>query len=358
MASTDLLGQHARGRENAFDVLRLLGATLVLVSHSYALLGFVEPHLGHSSLGAIGVEIFFAISGFLIAASWLSEPRIRAFLTKRALRILPALFVTITLSAVVLGPLLTERSAGAYISSSAPAEYVIKNMGAVMTGGTAMNVSYSLPGVFAGHPSDAVNGSLWTLPVEVRAYFIVMLLGLVGILLRWLWIPVAGGVALLVVAGSETDLLLVLFLVSSLLYVHRDRVPLHRAIALLALVAWIVGTTIEHGGALIVLAIPYLVMYVAYRAPAGVRALTRRGDVSYGLYLYAFPVQQLFVHWFPGLTGLELIALSLPTTYAVATLSWHVVERPALRLKSVLSKPAPRRATALARLDAKPVESS
>lgn len=352
MASTDLLGQRARGRDNAFDVLRLLGATLVLVSHSFALVGLAEPMLGHSSLGAIGVEIFFAISGFLIAASWISEPRLRAFLVKRALRILPALFVTVMLSAFLLGPLLSTTSPGAYMSSSMPVRYVVENMGAVMTGGTAVNVNYALPGVFGGHPSDAVNGSLWTLPVEVRAYFFVILLGLTGILLRWLWIPVVAGLAFLVVAGSETELLLVLFLVASLLYVHRDRVPLHRGIALAALAAWTFGAWLEHGGALIALAAPYLILYVAYRAPGAVRLLTRRGDVSYGLYLLAFPVQQVAVHLLPGLSALGLIAISLPITYLLATLSWRIVERPALRLKGVLAHGSPRRATNLPRLDA------
>jgi peptidoglycan/LPS O-acetylase OafA/YrhL len=357
MASTDRLGHRTRGRENAFDVLRLLGATLVLVSHSYALLGFVEPRLGHSSFGAIGVEIFFAISGFLIAASWISEPRIRAFLVKRALRILPALFVTVMLSAFLLGPLLTTVSPGSYFSSSMPLRYVVENMASVVTGGAALNVNYALPGVFANLPSDAVNGSLWTLPVEVRAYFIVLALGLLGILLRWLWVPVLAGLAFLVVGGSETTLLLVLFLVSSLLYVHRDRVPLHRHLALAAVAVWIAGTWIEHGGALIALAIPYLVLYVAYRAPAAVRVLTRRGDVSYGLYLLAFPVQQIAVHLLPGMTPLELIAVSLPATYLLATLSWHLVERPALRLKGALTSPSPRRAASLPRLEPQPAES-
>ena len=127
------VGQRAGSRDNAFDVLRLLGATLVLVSHSFALVGLAEPHLGHSSFGAIGVEVFFAISGFLITASWLSEPRLRAFLVKRALRILPALFVTVLASAFLLGPLVSDLSPISYFSSVAPDKYVVQNMGAVIT---------------------------------------------------------------------------------------------------------------------------------------------------------------------------------------------------------------------------------
>ena len=338
MASIDRLGPRARGRDNAFDVLRLLGATLVLVSHSFALVGFAEPRLGHSSLGAIGVEIFFAISGFLIAASWLAEPRLRAFFVKRALRILPALFATLVLSAFLLGPIMTDVSPASYFSSSAPLRYVAENISAVVSGG-AVDVNYSLPGVFAGQPSDAVNGSLWTLPIEVRAYLLVVVLGLAMVLTRWLWIPVAAGLVYLFVGGSETMLLLVLYFVSTLLFIHRDRVPLHRGLALAALASWLIGAFTPHFGALICIGIPYLVLYLAYRAPSWTRAITRRGDVSYGVYLLAFPVQQVIVHVMPGIGPYAVIAISFPFTYLLATLSWHGVERPVLRLKGALAGP-------------------
>src|ERR671933_330026 len=154
MASTETLGSRSRGRDNAFDALRLLGAVLVLVSHSFALAGVAEPKLGKSSLGVIGVEIFFAISGFLVTASWLSDPRPRAFLAKRALRILPALIVTVALTAFLLGPLLTTLSAGSYETASGTASYVVDNIVAVLTGGTVRDVAYALPGVFGGNPLD------------------------------------------------------------------------------------------------------------------------------------------------------------------------------------------------------------
>jgi peptidoglycan/LPS O-acetylase OafA/YrhL len=356
MAISERLGERVRGRDNAFDVLRLLGAALVLVSHSYALVGLEEPGIGNISLGALGVEIFFAISGFLIAASWLSEPRIRPFLAKRGLRILPALFVTVLLSAFVLGPLMTDASLRDYFMSSGPMAYIVQNMAAVMTAGTGMGINYDLPSLFLGHPSEAVNGSLWTLPVEVKAYYLVMLLGLTGILLRALWVPVMAGLVLLLFAGGESEVLLVLFFASALLYVHRERVPLHRALALGACAAWIVGMLLPEGGALIVLGAPYTVLYVAYRAPARVRVLTARGDVSYGLYLLAFPIQQVFVHLLPGLEPLVLIAISLPLTYVAATLSWQFVERPALRLKGAVAG-RPRRASHVA-MPLKPVHAN
>src|ERR1700709_677548 len=161
MASNDVLGNRSRGRDNAFDVPRLLGAALVLVSHSFVLAGTAEPKLGRSSVGVLGVEIFFAISGFLVTASWLSDPRPRAFLGKRALRFLPALCVTVAVSGFVLGPLVTVLTPGSYLRAPGALSYVVDNVGAVLSAGTVRDVSYSLPGVFTGNPVDAVNGSLW-----------------------------------------------------------------------------------------------------------------------------------------------------------------------------------------------------
>src|SRR4029077_2717707 len=85
--TTKTLGACAIGRENNFDVLRLLGATLVLASHSFVVTGAAEPRIGHWPLGTFGVQRFFAISGFLIAMSWLRRPSLRGFAVRRALRI-------------------------------------------------------------------------------------------------------------------------------------------------------------------------------------------------------------------------------------------------------------------------------
>jgi peptidoglycan/LPS O-acetylase OafA/YrhL len=95
-------------------------------------------------------------------------------------------------------------------------------------------------------------------------------------------------------------------------------------------------------GALVALAVPYLVIYLAYEAPRGLLRLTRPGDVSYGLYLLAFPVQQTIVHLAGRgtIAPLALAVIAFPVTYLLALLSWRVVERPALSLKRVVRRPA------------------
>ncbi len=338
-------------------MLRLAAAALVLVSHSFALAGRGEPRLGRTSLGVTGVEIFFAISGFLVAGSWLAQPRAGTFAFKRALRILPALALTVALSAFVLGPLATSLPAGDYLRQSGPARYVGENLLAVGSGDAVGDLAYRLPGVFATNASSVVNGSLWTLPIEIRAYLLVLVLGIAGLLLRRLWLVVTAMLVLLALpdaaagwAGvgrlvdwrdSHPDpLLLAVFGVAAVLYVYRERVPLRpwlaaAALATWAFATWVLTTAGPLSNVLVALAVPYLVIYTAYEAPRWLRTLTRPGDVSYGLYLLAFPVQQtiLQIAGRDGLGPLALLAIAFPVTYGLALLSWRLVERPALSLK-------------------------
>jgi peptidoglycan/LPS O-acetylase OafA/YrhL len=358
------LADEAGSRANNFDVLRLFAAALVLFSHSFALTGLSEPKLGASSLGVVGVEIFFAISGFLVIKSWLSQPRLHAFLFKRSLRILPALAVTVFASAYVLGPLVTDTAWRDYFLSARPVHHVVDTLTSVLSAGVVGNIQYELPGVFANNPHGAVNGSLWTLPVEVRAYYLLALLGMLGLLVRWLPAVAGGGllaVFVISVGGNwpavgstvdrlagqqETLMLLAIFMTSALLYLKRARVRLTAPLAGAAMLAWLALSWTRFGPAVAVVTVPYVALFLAYRSGARLRVLTRHGDMSYGLYLLAFPVQQVVVLIAgKGLGPWGLAAVSLPLTYGLAYVSWKVVEEPALRLKRHLSQArrAPRR---------------
>lgn len=363
------LGAHATGRDNNFDVLRLLAATLVLVSHSFLISGAAEPTVGRWPLGTLGVEVFFAISGFLIMMSWSRRPGLRGFAVRRGLRILPALAVAVVACAFVLGPLVTRLSPSSYLRNAATPAYVTDNLAAVGTGGAAHRVDLGLPGVFESSPDSAVNRPLWTLPIEVQAYGVVAMLGVAGLLAGSVGLAAAGFLALSLAAGAVnlplvgTPLdflrgadglaahLLAVFFVSALFYRYRDRVPLRLDLALAAALATAasLGTPFERP--VLVVAIPYLVLTAAYRSWGGLRALTRPGDVSYGIYLLAFPAQQTIFHLWGGKgpTPLELALSAFAISYLLALASWHGVEKRALSLKHRLT--VPRRELAAARGD-------
>jgi peptidoglycan/LPS O-acetylase OafA/YrhL len=368
------LDASSRERRNNFDVLRLAAAAMVLVSHSFVVVGHHEPHIGHWPLGTLGVEIFFAISGFLVAKSWFGQPRLSAFAVKRGLRIVPALVVTVVVCAFVVGPAVTDHSASAYLSAPSTYTYPVDNVAAVATGGSVRHVSHHLSGVFAAHPDTSVNRSLWTLPIEVQAYMAVALLGLAGLLAGTLPLVVAGffllsiapsgvldapaiGSALTFVRGADGEAahLLAIFFVSALMYRYRGKIALRGDLAIVAAIALgaSLGTPVERVA--LIVAIPYLALYFAYRSWGGLRVLTNHADVSYGLYLLAFPVQQVIVEAWGGgsLPAPAVVALiAFPITYLLALCSWHGVEKRALRLKGALAGRRERRLAATAPVQA------
>jgi peptidoglycan/LPS O-acetylase OafA/YrhL len=275
---------------------------------------------------------------------------LRDFAVKRALRILPALAVCLLVSAYVLGAAATTLPLHAYLESSQPLTYAVRNLVAVAGGGLVSEPTYTLPGVFAHNPHGAsINGSLWTLPIEVQAYYMVAFLGCLSLTRRALPAVAAAGLLVLaapaqaygmpvvghVLAGRpEAVQLLALFGVSALLYLHRERIPLRLDVGALLAAALLLTLDTSLEKVVTSLTLPYLILLAAYRLPPAVQRLTRHGDISYGLYLLAFPIQQTILLLSPGrLSPYALFAIALPLTIAFATLSWRLIERPALRLK-------------------------
>lgn len=353
------LGEKAGGRANNFDFLRLAAAAMVLVSHSFVLSGGDEPRLGGIALGTFGVVVFFAISGFLISRSWTGGPALRGYTVKRALRIIPGLVLALVACAYLLGALVTTLSPSAYLGSFEPLDYVLGNLASVATGGLAGDIVYDLPGVFASNPVDSVNGSLWTLPVEIQAYALVAALGVFGLLARGMGALAVAGVALLALDGIGVDLplagrliqerpesvlLLATFAVGALMWSRRDEVPLRLDAGLIVFAVWLGALATPLGAAATALAFPYLVLLAAYRSSPALAHATRHGDVSYGLYVFAFPVQQaIILAWGGAGPGAAVLsAIALPITYALAFVSWRAVEAPALRLKGRLAASRPR----------------
>jgi peptidoglycan/LPS O-acetylase OafA/YrhL len=325
-------------RVNNFDALRLIAALAVLVSHAFALAGDPQPTIGSQDLGTVGVYAFFGISGFLIAQSWTIEPHLWRYLAKRALRIMPALLVLLLFTVLVLGPLYTSLTVGRYATHGDTWTYLLRN--------AVLATDAELPGVFGdnAYPRQ-VNGSLWTLAPEAWAYIGVAALGLAGALRRT-WAPLVVAAFLLALPHDPTGLLpgapkeiwlLQAFAAGTCLYLFQDRIPWHGGIALVLVAAYAFVPSEALQLKLVIVAVPYAVIYLAYRGPAALRRLTRRGDFSYGIYLYAWPVGQAVAAAWTGISSLALIAVSLPLTYLLAVASWRFVERPALSLKKALA---------------------
>jgi peptidoglycan/LPS O-acetylase OafA/YrhL len=344
---------YAKGRPNALNGLRLLLAAGVLLWHSFALTGatFNWGDPAAQLLGQVFVDGFFAVSGFLIATSWIRTPRVRAFLVARALRIFPAFWVCLLLTAFLFAPLSVVLAGGsdpwAVFSSAGPYFYVLGNAGLIIfqrgIEGTLTSVAYP----------EAWNGSLWTLSWEFLCYLGVVVLGYCKVLENRLVLWGIFGLILtatvfeLVVESDSITIASVLrfgitFMAGVVVAAYRDRIPVRASLIVLS-IAVVVFASWAPSYRLIA-ALPLAYALIALGGAISHPKLQFKNDISYGLYIYGFPVQQLiassaldmnvFVFW--------LLSAGGATVFAIG--SWFIVEKPALRLKSKLTA-RPRRAS-------------
>ena len=333
----------AAPQRNSLDLLRLVAAMMVLYSHQFVLMGQADPSfLGLTTFGGAGVTVFFFLSGLLVWSSWDRDPHLLRFFTRRSLRIFPALWVLVVCSLLLLGPVYSTLSLSGYFSDAETRAYL----------STAFLVPrYTLPGVFGDNPyARVVNGSLWTLPVEFLCYVMVAALGS----LRGISKNSRMAVMLLIVillasfAPSIIGLKFVPYFEMVVAFwagafygyacKKTDQAnPDHWfvwgvggvALTLFALL----GPRGYERAAMLLLAAGLVIG--AQRLTWGAVLTDRWGDLSYGFYIWAFPVQQMVV-----LTGRvhgwgwgASFAWSLFLTGVLACLSWHLVEKPVLRFK-------------------------
>lgn len=336
---TAFIGDRSSGRNNHFNLIRMIAASGVLVSHAYPISlgpGTAEPlqhWLRGNSLGGVSVCVFFAISGFFITKSFDRNPNYRRFLLARVLRIYPALITVLVLTVLISGMFLTTAP-GATFWAAGP-DYLLQNL-------SLIRLRLNLPGVFQTNPyGPTINGSLWALFYEVVCYVGVFFAGLVGLLRarRILAIILASFVILLLLAPSLPFPARALarlnlafsFSIGTAFYIWRDLVPLRLSLALgLSALAALAYVTPLFGIAF-TLALSYWVFVIGLTEAPRLLAYNRLGDYSYGTYIYAFPVQQIV-----AATGITLplanMALAFPPTLMMAVLSWHLIEKPALAL--------------------------
>lgn len=349
----DRLTEVAR-RNNNFDALRIAAAVAVILGHATDLRGHPESIAVVLGLpvSQLGVAVFFVISGYLITGSWERRPHLPRYLTSRVLRIIPGLALVTVVAAFVLGPIVTVLSPQAYFGSGETYSY-LRN--------AVLLPNYVLPGVFGDNPyPQAVNGSLWTLPAEFACYLVVPVLGWLPKKLR---VPAWGlfGLASVVLAtmlplelfGARVEsaaTMWVFFAGGALVRLGLGGKRLRLDVAAVLLLVWLAFVAISPQFGLYAawLALPYCLLSFGVQSTPVVRRASRFGDLSYGLYLWAFPVQQTLVHYLGVLPwGVDVVVVILVTA-VFAYASWHLVERPCMDLaqklpwsKEALVRPSP-----------------
>ncbi|WP_025723439.1 acyltransferase family protein [Paenibacillus polymyxa] len=347
-----LLEKRMIGKENNFDFMRLAAAVMVLLSHSYPISGnanefFVKITNGQWPLGGLSVAIFFVISGFLISMSFNKTQSKFRFVFNRLLRVFPGLICAVLFSTFVIGAIVTNNTLNDYLTNPQTYDYLKSSF--------LFPVYYELPGVFTGNIyPNSVNGSLWTLPYEVLFYALVLIIGSIG----WFSHKTRESILLLFVlvlylnifsphifdnynfygiSMGSLNYLLGYFLAGTVIYCYRDQIIISRKLMLCSFIVILIS--FEFGGLKEVFMIfgSYLIICFAYSQKIKIYKINKYGDFTYGMYIYAFPVQQ-FVTWIFGggkMNTFFHFSISFIICLACSYLSWHLVEKKFLSLKSL-----------------------
>ena len=340
ISAGEIMDRHG-GAGPGFDTLRIVLSLMILVYHAKQIV--LGRHADNYPeviipLTLALVPIFFCLSGFLVTGSALRTRSVRLFLTNRSLRIFPALTVEVILSSLVLGPIITAANLGEYFSDKTFFSYF---------GNIVGRVRMYLPGVFLDNPVPAtVNQSLWTLQPEFYCYLLMTAMMVSTLVYRRthltiLYILLTVGLSLLSLRtgfGSPTDVfpgyVIVYYFVAGVVAFHWNRfIPINFPLFLIATGSAYVTVTAPGMMFLASIPIAYCTVYLGM-LNLPLTYPFNKGDYSYGIYLFNFPIQQTIVHFLPNIRNWWLILLiSIPLTILCAALSWRWIEKPSLKLK-------------------------
>ncbi len=330
-------------RINNLDFLRFFGASLVVFGHGQIISGFQATSILAVSVAVVGVMIFFTISGYLITDSWERQQSLKVFLVNRCLRIFPALIVVTLLTALLLGPAITSLSLGDYFTNPSLLFY-FRNI--------FLYTTYFLPGLFENNPfPNAVNGSLWSLAPEFFCYLIVAVIGVtmargkiwaylalfILIASACLYSPAYKGPQIVIYAADafQAAAVMVYFIIGAL--IRLARIPMKASIvAALLIVYFLLSPSASPylNLAFVWIVISYTCLTFGFMSTPFIRKWGRFGDFSYGIYLYSFPIQQTLIQYFGKVDSpFGFILASYIASIFMAFLSWHLIEKVALKFK-------------------------
>lgn len=346
---------------NNFDFLRFLAAMFVIISHSFAIKGMKEPGVGSLSLGGLGVMIFFVLSGYLITKSLITSKNIIQFYWNRFLRIIPALIFLSLFIILIIGALSTTLDLADYFSSKETWQYMWYCV-------TLFRYHDQIPSVFESNPfPSAINGSLWTLRYEVAIYLIVGMIGLFKKLKKpaffvclfilsvfcTIIFSIYNDLFISSITPHVPNIIIALiieynnifyamsmfssyFLCGSLFHFYQDKIQFTIPKLLFFTIIFILSLFIGYSHLLFLCSVPYLLLHLGNIKNKYLNNFSAKGDFSYGLYIFAFPIQQLIIYYTNNNISIEIfIVLASIFTLIMSYISWHLIEKKALEYKKI-----------------------
>lgn len=336
-----------RGYTSGFDYLRIILAMAVVAWHSsiFSTGSKMFDQIWNSPsrpFEFVVLPMFFTLSGFLVSGSLQRTKRIYEFVMLRVLRIFPALFLEILLSAFILGPLLTSVTLQEYFSSAEFYSYFLNVLG---------DVHYLLPGVFEHTPDPRlVNAQLWTIPWELRCYVSIVVLSIIGVVrsrVFFLFVCVLANIGTWITyiyhyntSNAASGPMLVLFFLSGVcFFLWREKIILNKYVFIFSIVITYIFTVDPRFEYFSVVPIVYITIYLGMLSPPK-KWLFGGADLSYGLYLFGFPLQQTCAQLFPNyLHWWFNLGFALMFGLLYAAFSWNVVEkRVMLHRKAIIER--------------------
>lgn len=331
---------------NNFSALRLICASLVIVTHANELLNLGKDGLysysnQQVSFSHLAVNTFFVISGFLIFKSYQRSTSWMSFIKKRLLRIYPAFVVSLFFSLCIASVFYTGQTNFWLLRDTW--QFISRNMGLLF-------LQHEIPGVFVHNPVHAINGSWWTIPYEVLCYVCVSILFILPCRKAWDKAIVLIVYGLLfafniylnvythyieqlgVIATMGT--LSMYFVGGALMnFVFKDR-TINNKYLLLILIICIIALPFKIWFAVFYIGWPIAIIGIGLGSyPIMNKVDIKLGDISYGIYLFAFPIQQMLVALKPTFNPYLLMITTFLIVIIIAKLSWEFVEKPFLKFK-------------------------
>ncbi len=325
---------------------------MVVWSHAFTLGGFgVDPLFaitkGAVDAGSVAVDCFFLLSGLLITRSIQRADGLGRYLWHRALRIFPGFWACLVVAAFAFAPMLYvhERGtlAGFFTGTNSPWTYVSSNAVLVMN-------QYGIAGLLAHAPVPLLfNHSLWTLQYEFFCYLVIGALGTLVILARRpaiILVPLAACFVVFVAGSWHRGLqpvpttlrgfeICTFFWIGSFAFLFRDRIPMRGSLAFLAALLTAATLTTHAYGIVLPFSLSYLTLYVAMFLP--LRDFDKRRDLSYGIYIYAYPILQLLAAFGAARAGYPAyLGAAYLISLAFAAASWFGIEKRSLALKDLV----------------------
>lgn len=331
---------------NNIDIFRVFASFMVIYGHAYALLptegerDLVGVALGFDYSGSLAVKIFFFLSGLVVTNSLLEKNNVLIFVISRFFRIWPALIVVLLVSTFLLGPALTDQHLSEYFQNKIIYEYFYQ--------GILMDVKFDLPGVFQKNAFHSINGSLWSIPFEVSAYFVLVATFLIGalrskifsilIFLLILMDPIFGNKLLFtwLPRNQEITLLAPCFAFGSLLAIYKENIKINGSVIAGSWILWFVFRDSAYNFYFLYFPIFVTVIYLASRRL--IVKIKPPIDISYGVYLWGWPVQQVLavVFFDCGILFNQLFSILASSILGFA--SWHLIEKRFIKIGSVLGR--------------------